>query len=59
MFQTQKNGLRNDNMVKRVVVISSSPRAGGNSDTLCYEFVKGAIEAGNDAKFFTRLFFSA
>ena len=37
-------------MSKKVVVISSSPRAGGNSDTLCDEFVKGAIEAGNDAK---------
>ncbi len=37
-------------MSKKVVVISSSPRAGGNSDTLCDEFVKGAVEAGNDAK---------
>ncbi|MBQ2635962.1 MAG: flavodoxin family protein [Methanobrevibacter sp.] len=37
-------------MSKKVVVISSSPRAGGNSDTLCDEFIKGAIEAGNDAK---------
>lgn len=37
-------------MSKKVVVISSSPRAGGNSDTLCDEFVKGAIEAGKDAK---------
>ena len=36
-------------MAKKVVVISSSPRKGGNSDTLCDEFVKGAKEAGNDA----------
>lgn len=36
-------------MAKRVVVISSSPRKGGNSDTLCDEFVKGAIDGGNDA----------
>ena len=36
-------------MTKRVVVISSSPRKGGNSDTLCDEFVKGAIDGGNEA----------
>lgn len=34
-------------MSKRVVIISSSPRKGGNSDTLCDEFANGAIEAGN------------
>jgi multimeric flavodoxin WrbA len=34
-------------MSKRVLVISSSPRKGGNSDTLCDEFVKGAIEANH------------
>ena len=34
-------------MAKRVVVISSSPRKGGNSDTLCDEFVKGAVDADN------------
>lgn len=36
-------------MSKKVVVISSSPRKGGNSDTMCDEFVKGAIEGGNEA----------
>ena len=36
-------------MTKRVVVVSSSPRKGGNSDTLCDEFVKGAIDGGNEA----------
>ncbi|WP_407430922.1 flavodoxin family protein [Methanobrevibacter sp.] len=36
-------------MAKKVVVISSSPRKGGNSDTLCDEFVKGAIDGGNEA----------
>ena len=36
-------------MSKKVVVISSSPRKGQNSDTLCDEFVKGAIDGGNDA----------
>ena len=36
-------------MSKKVVVISSSPRKGQNSDTLCDEFVKGATDAGHDA----------
>jgi multimeric flavodoxin WrbA len=34
-------------MSKRVLVLSSSPRKGGNSETLCDEFIKGAKEAGN------------
>lgn len=32
---------------KKVVVISSSPRKGGNSDLLCDQFMKGAQEAGH------------
>ena len=32
MFQKLKGGLK---MSKKVVVISSSPRKGGNSDTMC------------------------
>ena len=36
-------------MSKKVVVISSSPRKGMNSDTLCDEFVRGASDGGNDA----------
>jgi multimeric flavodoxin WrbA len=46
MSQKQRDGLK---MSKKVVVISSSPRKGQNSDTLCDEFVKGAIDGGNDA----------
>lgn len=34
-------------MVKNVLILSSSPRRGGNSDLLCDEFMHGAIEAGN------------
>lgn len=34
-------------MGKNVLVLSGSPRKGGNSDLLCDEFVKGAEEAGN------------
>ena len=46
MFQKLKGGLK---MSKKVVVISSSPRKGGNSDTMCDEFVRGAKDAGNEA----------
>ncbi|MCQ2215678.1 MAG: flavodoxin family protein [Bacteroidales bacterium] len=35
---------------KRVLVISSSPRPGGNTDLLCDEFVRGAQEAGGDVE---------
>lgn len=34
-------------MSKNVLIISSSPRKGGNSDTLCDQFMNGAKEAGN------------
>ena len=37
-------------MTKKVLILSSSPRRGGNSDTLCDEFVRGAIESGNEAE---------
>lgn len=33
--------------MKNVLILSASPRKGGNSDTLCDEFSKGAAEAGN------------
>ena len=31
-------------MAKKVLIISSSPRKGGNSDMLCDEFMKGVLE---------------
>ena len=34
--------------MKKVLVLSSSPRKGGNSDILCDEFILGAKESGND-----------
>lgn len=37
-------------MSKCVLIISSSPRKSGNSDLLCDEFLKGAIDAGNTAE---------
>ena len=38
------------NRTKKVLILSSSPRRGGNSDTLCEEFMRGAAEAGNEVK---------
>ncbi len=35
-------------MGKRVLIISSSPRKNGNSDTLCHSFACGAKEKGNE-----------
>lgn len=37
--------------MKKVVIISSSPRRNGNSAMLCHQFEKGAIEAGNEVEF--------
>ena len=37
-------------MAKKVLVISSSPRRGGNSDTLCDHFINGAAESGHNAE---------
>lgn len=37
-------------MSKRVLILSGSPRKGGNSDLLCDEFAKGAAESGNEVE---------
>ena len=37
-------------MSKKVLIISASPRKGGNSDLLCDQFLKGAQEAGHDVE---------
>ena len=37
-------------MSKKVLIISASPRKNGNSETLCDEFLKGAVEAGHDVE---------
>lgn len=39
-------------MAKKVLILSSSPRRGGNSDVLCDEFMKGALEEGNEVERF-------
>ena len=37
-------------MSKKVLILSGSPRKGGNSDLLCDEFMRGAQEAGNEVE---------
>lgn len=37
-------------MSKKVLVLSASPRKGGNSDLLCDQFILGAQEAGNQTE---------
>lgn len=37
-------------MGKKVLILSGSPRMGGNSDILCDEFAKGAAESGNSVE---------
>ena len=36
--------------MKKVLILSGSPRKGGNSDILCDEFLKGALDAGNQVE---------
>ncbi len=36
--------------MKKVLIISSSPRKGGNSDLLCDQFLKGAQDVGHNAE---------
>ena len=37
-------------MAKKVLVIVSSPRKGGNSELLCDRFISGAEEAGHQVE---------
>ncbi len=45
--QSQKTSTEASKKSKKVLVISSSPSKGGNSDLLCDEFLKGAQVAGH------------
>ena len=36
--------------MKNILIISASPRKGGNSDLLCDQFAKGATEAGHNVE---------
>ncbi len=37
-------------MSKKILILSGSPRKGGNSDLLCDAFLRGAKEAGNEVE---------
>lgn len=37
-------------MNKNILILSGSPRKGGNSDLLCDEFMRGAVESGNQTE---------
>lgn len=37
-------------MSKKVLILSGSPRKGGNSDLLCDEFLRGAKESGHEVE---------
>lgn len=37
-------------MNKKILILSASPRKGGNSDLLCDEFARGASESGNNVE---------
>ena len=42
--------------MKKTLILSGSPRKGGNSDLLCSEFMRGAQESGNEVqKIFVRI----
>lgn len=36
--------------MKKILILSGSPRKNGNSDMLCDEFMRGAIESGNQVE---------
>lgn len=36
--------------MKKVLILSGSPRKNGNSDTLCNEFMRGALESNNQVE---------
>lgn len=40
-------------MRKKILVLSTSPRKGGNSDLLCDQFTSGTREAGHQAEKFS------
>lgn len=37
-------------MTKKIVILSGSPRKGGNSELLCDQFMRGATETGNQVE---------
>ena len=37
-------------MTEKILILSGSPRKGGNSDYICNQFLKGATESGHDVE---------
>ncbi len=48
MLEWVRYSKEGDYGMKKVCILSSSPRKGGNSDLLCDQFMKGALEAGHE-----------
>lgn len=46
----RKSYKNREKMTRKVLILSSSPRRGGNSDRLCDRFMEGAREAGHEAE---------
>lgn len=47
VLRKRKIGKGVSDMVKKILILSGSPRKQGNSDLLCDEFMRGALEAGH------------
>jgi multimeric flavodoxin WrbA len=50
MERNRGGKINNTKMKKNILVISSSPRKGGNSDMLCDQFIAGATDSGHKAE---------
>ena len=46
VLRKRRSGKGASEMVKKVLILSGSPRKHGNSDLLCDEFMRGAVEKG-------------
>ena len=47
VLRKRKIGKGASDMTKKILILSGSPRKQGNSDLLCDEFMRGALEAGH------------
>ena len=47
ILRKRKIGKGASDMTKKILILSGSPRKQGNSDLLCDEFMRGALEAGH------------
>ena len=47
VLRKRKTGKGASDMTKKILILSGSPRKQGNSDLLCDEFMRGALDAGH------------